>query len=129
MSACENAACGSPGQTKAGELDKKPHWDQRDYAFTLEGFAFDYYRAIDEYMTTRSYPTYRLITLHWGCYYDKRKHKLQFVKPHYHCFYQYRNCKKVSGDCIFGAHVEEVRTPQQYKKYCKGKDEKHKGMR
>ena len=125
MSAHENSPLGSPGQTKAGELDSKIVWNKKDYAFTLEGSAFDFYQRIDEYMTKRSYPTYRLITLHWGCYYNERKHKFKIVKPHYHCFYQYRNSKQVSSEYLFGAHVEEVRTPQGYKDYCKGKDEKH----
>ncbi len=91
---------------------------KRMYAMTLEKDAYKRWEKIHEYMCSRMKPIYALICEHDGPDY-----------PHIHCLYQYKNNKKISGDRLFGAHIEtHVWSPQKYVEYCKALDEKHKSL-
>ena len=69
-------------------------------------------------MCGRMKPNYALVCKHDGPEYE-----------HIHCFYQYKNNKKISGDRLLGAHIEtHVWSPQKYVAYCKGEDDKHKSL-
>lgn len=88
---------------------------KRMYALTLEKAAYINWEQIHRYMCSRMKPVYALVCEHDGPDYK-----------HIHCLYQYKNNKKISGDKLFGAHIEtKFKSPQGYQAYCKGLDEKH----
>ena len=88
---------------------------KRMFALTLENAAYTNWEQIHRYMCSRMKPIYALVCKHDGPNF-----------PHIHCLYQYKNDKKISGDRLFGAHIEtKVWSPQKYQAYCKGLDEKH----
>ena len=100
------------------EAGQSFHACKRIYALTLEKMAYVHWEDIHKYMCARMKPVYALVCEHDGPEY-----------PHIHCLYQYKNNKKISGDRLFGAHVEEkVWSPQKYQAYCKAEDEKHKSL-
>lgn len=105
------------GQSHTTELCPSVKFEARKrlFALTLEQAAYHNWEQIHRYMCSRMKPVYALVCEHDGPNYK-----------HIHCLYQYKNDKKISGDRLFGAHVEEkVWSPQKYQAYCKGLDEKH----
>lgn len=105
-----------PSHTIEGRVSFKAR--QRQYALTCEKEAFEHYKDIVKYMTSRKKPNYYLVCAHDGPEYE-----------HIHMYFQYDNPKNIDSKYLFGSHIEtHVWSPQKYIEYCKGQDTKHKEL-